>query len=490
MHARLLISALSVAALVACSGGGAKLAPVPAAPGALRPEAKTTFTLVLHDSPVAIKSLDARAISEVNGASLYSYPDLPSGSCKQSNGVYACTASISANPGLNEVEVRAYVSKNQDGRQVFDTYFLATAKKGGATTVDVPNAIYVKAIALTGFPQGSLTKGPLGDTHVWFMQETGSGQQIVAANASGAKYYDSPLFPGGYFNGYISIVAGMHGTLWFTHGGFEEPESVGSITTAGTLTLFPATTYGTNCPGQNVPVSIAFGPDGKAWFNEFTACARGGAVGSITATGTIADYPLPVDKNNAQVYTFGTGQRQIVGGPNGLYSFAEGCVLAAGYCQQQSSIPTVIHTSTGGGHSYVKLQPMPSCGDGFVAIAGDKNVWLMEPCVPGNKPGYQANTLTRITPSGKVTPFYTGFNTFNDMNVGPDGNLYMTDQGGVERFVVQGPHVGEIDYYASELGSLTGSVAAGPDGYLYVTSSPLSGPHGWLSRIKVPAASK
>src|SRR5271163_2807651 len=77
-----------------------------------------------------------------------------------------------------------------------------------------------------------------------------------------------------------AIVTGPDRNLWFTGGGF----SVGRITTAGVVTIFPTLSCCTNW--------ITSGPDGNLWFTE--SGSSSGNIGRMTTTGTVVEFPLPL----------------------------------------------------------------------------------------------------------------------------------------------------------------------------------------------------
>lgn len=124
------------------------------------------------------------------------------------------------------------------------------------------------------FPNG-ITAGP--DGNLWFT--TGSGG-IGKMTVTGAlTTYGSPARP------IYPIVSGPDGNLWFTGlsvGGVTSEPVVVKMTTGGQVTVYPATgatdSFGT---------SLTVGADGSLWFNDRSA------IGTITSAGLVTLYPVP-----------------------------------------------------------------------------------------------------------------------------------------------------------------------------------------------------
>ena len=144
-------------------------------------------------------------------------------------------------------------------------------------------------------PSGS---GPTGivagpDGALWFTEQTSNTIGIGRITTSGGftGYPIIPFFP--YLFLPTSIVAGSDGALWFA------AESIGRITTAGSITYFRVP----------IPNNVAAGPDGALWFTE----QSGNSIGRITTAGTITEYPVPTSSGNNGIAT----------GPDGALWFTE-----------------------------------------------------------------------------------------------------------------------------------------------------------------------
>ena len=98
-----------------------------------------------------------------------------------------------------------------------------------------------------------------------------------------------------------SIVTGPDGNLWFTN---EAGSSIGRITVAGAITIFPVFLVP---PAGLVPAAITAGPDGNLWFTNTQ-----GTVDRITPAGVHTSFPGAV-----------MGPTGIVSGPDGNLWFTD-----------------------------------------------------------------------------------------------------------------------------------------------------------------------
>jgi streptogramin lyase len=152
---------------------------------------------------------------------------------------------------------------------------------------------------------GPITTGP--DGGLWFSESSsifcgGPCEYIKSrigrvSTGGGVSSYeisadteDDPHIPN-------SIAAGPDGNVWFTE---NLGDAIGRITPSGTITEFPIS------PNGGGPVDIAAGPDGNLWFTE-----DHGAIGRITPSGTVSEFEIP------------GGASQIVAGPEGNMWFSE-----------------------------------------------------------------------------------------------------------------------------------------------------------------------
>jgi streptogramin lyase len=246
------------------------------------------------------------------------------------------------------------------------------------------------------------------------------------------------------------ITTGPDGALWFTTGGASP--SVGRITTAGAVTMYP---IDCNC----APVGITTGPDGALWF------ASGVWVGRITTAGTITEYPT---KN-------GIANGGIATGPDGALWFTEN---TSGF--------GIGRITTDGVLTEFPL----SVRDGYpiwIAAGSDGALWFTE---------FSGNLIGRITTSGAVT-YYTPptANAYTwGIAAGPDGALWFTEWSSTANKIGRITTAGAItEYPIPTAGSGPTGITVGPDGALWFTESRSSKlgritTAGAITEYPVPAA--
>ena len=118
-----------------------------------------------------------------------------------------------------------------------------------------------------------ITAGPDGD--LWYTNSdggpygTGSIGQMTTSGTVASVHYDPAIVnPAG-------ITAGPDGALWFTNNGNGTGDSIGRITTTGTIYTYTGT-------GISGPEGITDGPDGAVWFTNYGANGSGNSIGRIT----------------------------------------------------------------------------------------------------------------------------------------------------------------------------------------------------------------
>jgi virginiamycin B lyase len=188
-----------------------------------------------------------------------------------------------------------------------NTYYVIVRMTTAGTVTNVFSTGNLSPHVITAGPDGAL----------WF---TTYGNAIGRITTSGVvTSYPTPANEETTW----TITPGPDGALWFTQVdgdyllGIRPPlplrpgpgqrsprlsgRDIGRITTAGTITEFPASTLG---PALN----ITAGPDGALWFTEFND-----AIGRISTSGTITEYPTPVQLS---------GDEGIAAGSDGALWFA------------------------------------------------------------------------------------------------------------------------------------------------------------------------
>ncbi len=240
----------------------------------------------------------------------------------------------------------------------------------------------------------------------------------VAATAPAQSITDFPVTTSN--SQPAGITAGPDGNLWFTEFGVGK---VGRITTAGTVTEFPA---------AGNPQLITVGADGKLWFPEVTV----DKIGRMTTAGGYDDFP---------VLTASPGLVGVATGSDGNVWFVEGGAGKVG------------RITTAG---VVTEFPAPS-GPVLLQIASgpDGNLWFTE---------FSAGKVGRITTVGAITEFPVPFvgSQPQGITAGPDGNLWFTDTG--TNSIGRMTTTGAVTEFPIPTGSanLLG-ITTGPDGNLW-----------------------
>lgn len=286
-------------------------------------------------------------------------------------------------------------------------------------------------------PAGSrpeaITTGP--DGNLWFTV-MGPAQAIGRITPAGA-ITTYPLPYSDFGSQMWGIAAGPDGNVWFTHtfGG----NGIGRITPAGVITQFPVT--------NDAPVGIAAGPDGNMWFTANSA------IGKISMTGAITNYPLPVPG-----YYHFSGQG-IAAGPDGNMWFTEAYPSAIGRITLDGVITEFPLQGYGGPNS--------------ITAGPDGNLWFTK--------GW--NTVGRITPNGVITeyPLPSGLGA-SHITAGRDGNLWFT---GSRTKIGRITPNGVVTQYAVPTFASPTGITTGPDGNLWFTETTV-GKIGWISPNATP----
>lgn len=227
-----------------------------------------------------------------------------------------------------------------------------------------------------------ITQGP--DGNIWFTEaNTGTNKVGKITPAGAITEYQLPTanaFPS-------NIVSGPDGNLWYV----DEAAHLGKVTTAGTITLYPATD----------PSAIAVGPDGNLWVTEF----NGMKVDVYSTAGALLhSYASNTNPSNLQL-------EQITAGPDGNMWF------------DTFSGDNVVRmiTGTGATTTYVYSPTIQNTMRGM-AKGPDGNVWA---CAA------DSNLIARISPTGVLTTFAIPSANAQPYGItaGSDGNLYFTEPG-------------------------------------------------------------
>lgn len=179
--------------------------------------------------------------------------------------------------------------------------------------------------------------------------------------------------------------------------------------------------------------SITNGPDGALWFTE----SASGAIGRITTSGTVTEYPA-----------------QPANGPGGIVTGSDGALWFADSHNNIGRIDT-----TGGVTLYAI--PTPFAQPYGITAGPDGALWFTE---------LAGNNIGRITVAGVITeyPIPTASASPFTITVGPDGALWFTEQWSskIGRITTAGAFT---EYPTLTLASEPEAIAAGPDGALWFT---------------------
>ncbi len=265
------------------------------------------------------------------------------------------------------------------------------------------------------------------------------------------------------------ITTGPDGALWFTDAGNN---AIGRITTSGTITEFPVPTSNSLLEG------ITTGPDGNLWFTE----GNGNQIGRITPAGQVTEFPLPNPNSEPEAITTGPdgnlwftdnyGIGQIT--PDGAITEFR---LSAG--PGLGGMPFGIAAGRDGALWFSDLEnrkigrmaldgtatefPLnPNSNPRGIAAGPDGNIWFTDG---------EDNQIGRLTPAGVVTtfPLPTARSDPYWMTAGPDGNLWFTEGNGQIGRITPAGKVAEFPLPSSA--SNPGGIAAGPDGNLWFTEN-------------------
>jgi streptogramin lyase len=290
-------------------------------------------------------------------------------------------------------------------------------------------------------------------------------------------------------SGLNDIAEGPDGNLWATEG---TGNRIARVSLAGTVTEFA-----TGLSPMSTPNWITAGPDGNVWFTEMT----GNHVGRITPQGAITEFFTGITSSSPQ---------QIITGPDQNLWFME-----------RGTPSKLARLNPASGH--IDEYPLPtaaSAGTG-IAVGPDGNLWITESANPGRiaravvsqlvpntssgitevavggvTTGFTANTqpfgiaagadgsmwitesfgakVLRLTTGANMTatefsvPAPTGF--LNVIIPGPDGNLWLPDQGSPNARIVQlNPLTGVFNTFSAGLtgNSIPDGLALAPDGNIW-----------------------
>ena len=261
---------------------------------------------------------------------------------------------------------------------------------GGTSGTPTPVATRPPSGTIVEYPIPTANAGPFAivqgpDGNMWFT-ESNTGTNKVAKITPTGVITEFPLGTNNAFPG--NIVSGSDGNLWYA----DEAAHIGRVTTAGTVTLFPATD----------PSSIAAGPDGNLWVPEF----NGMKVDVYSTAGALLhSYASGTNPANLQL-------ELITAGPDGNMWFDT---------FSGDNVVKMI-TGTGATTAFVYSPTIQNVMRG-ITNGPDGNVWA---CAS------DSNLIARIAPTGgALTTFAIPSANAQPYGIanGLDGNLYFTEPG-------------------------------------------------------------
>src|SRR5262249_11141669 len=157
------------------------------------------------------------------------------------------------------------------------------------------------------------------------------------------------------------------------------------------------------------------GPDGNLWFTDQNPSGLSAAIGRITPSGALTEFPLGA-------YFIGDS---LTVGPDGNLWFPEGVLTPFGM-----STDAIIRITPAGAITTVPFLPrgMGTFGLATLTVGPDGNFWFSEGSgVPGAAP---RGSIGRVTLTGALTIFpLPGSGIPGSLTVGPDGGLWFPDSG-------------------------------------------------------------
>lgn len=228
------------------------------------------------------------------------------------------------------------------------------------------------------------------------------------------------------------------------------------VTPSTSLTYYPTPTIN--------PTWISTGPDGKIYITENgpNVLFQGGFVGGGTP-GKIARFD-PVTKTFAGEVTVGNSPRAIAWAPDG--SFFE--------TNTQDNPATVGHVTGFSTYTPFTLPNSNFSGPRPMVLGPDGNVWYATVRGVGNPPSAKVGTFNPLTPASiteYALPLRSGI---QGMAVGPDGNMYLTDDRNIA--VDQVTTAGAVTAFPlpgsgglNSLSPFLRFIAEGSDGNMWIT---------------------
>jgi len=370
-------------------------------------------------------------------------------------GNFNTIAGLTSGPGGN-----LWFTEQEDGKTRGEQAAVGEINPAGVTTLyTLPHGTTLDPSLGVPTDPTVITTGP--DGALWF----GENGAIGRINAAGTIQQFPLPTPTATID---DITPGPDGAVWFVQ---QVPQvidpnndiaySIGRITTAGTITMYPLSPDSTSA-------YITAGPDSDVWFTENltdpNTLAWTAAIGRITPQGQTKMFALPKKVENL------ASVGNITVGPDGnlwfpfSYNSARAIAQAIGRITAKGNVKVYNVASIKNYGSYSPRAPSD-------IISGPEGKLWFEGTVHG-KTG-----IGRISTSGRLGPVIPVANISSDIVRLPNGQVWFTSENN--------------SFTASDLGIATRSgvlitqdlpgsstyfsgVTVGPDGNLWVTSGPSS----------------
>ncbi len=308
-----------------------------------------------------------------------------------------------------------------------DLWVAADSGPGGSTMEQIGVSGSVRSFAVPGDAiVSALAVGP--DGNVWFVgtnnlhSGNANGQAVVGEVTPNGQFTEYPPIAvatgqEGVAGNVTQFTTGPDGDLWFIYSVVGNTPSgassltqnfIGRVTAAGTVTLFPVSSYSSD---TGLSYSLAAGSDGNLWFTE--QLNREWVLGRMTPNGVITQFPLGLNSANWAA--------DVADGSNGSLVLTDQSLL---HLRELD----VIRVSTAGDMTPYKIPAGSASAFADYLGTEDRSVWFSN-ILKGE------TTIGRITPSGvakvySVSDVVLGPNSqLQSMVLGPNGELYVLVQG-------------------------------------------------------------
>ena len=300
---------------------------------------------------------------------------------------------------------------------------------------------------------GSLIDGP--DGALWFGDETSANVPELGRITTAGAITTKAVAPAGNIG---DLAVGANGTIWFTMIGTVS-QAIGERTASGQIKIITPGMDGLN-PGA-APVELAEGNNGVVWFLDHGSTD---AIGEITASGSIVEYPTGgLDPDELTTAPNGDGWFTVFG-PPGWVGFA--------VPGKTAGTPATLYP--------VGAMRSPA----GITAAGNGNMWFSDQATPA--------AIGRSTPSGTITEFGEAdglqMNAEPDaLTPAPDGNIWFDDQYGTKPAVGRVTPTGAVKEYP--LKHEGWDLTVGIDGNIWLPTGDNGGANPGIARV-IPATGK